>query len=118
MPTPKIHDAYAQIMSLGKEEQASIAAGNTEDLEHILAQREKAIYSFLESAPEERDELFLKKLINVQKTHAQLHNEVKALHQSLKEELSKIRSENRRFGGYKNGAQVTPLTSRLLNKTG
>lgn len=115
---PNTHDIYDHVMSLGQQEQAILATGNTDDLEYVLSQREKAIQAFLESAPGERDEQFLKKLIEVQKVHVQLRNEVKALHQSLKEELSKIRSENRRFGGYKNGAQVTPLTRRLLNKTG
>lgn len=118
MPTCKTHDIYEQIMSLGEKEQAILAQGNTDDLEAVLAQREAAIRIFMESAPKERDEQFLAKLVKIQKVHTRLRHEVKELHQSLKDELNKIRSENRRFGGYKNGAQVIPLTSRLLNKTG
>lgn len=111
-------DAYTQIMNLSRQEQVLVAQGNGDGLESVLSQREEAINAFLASAPHQRDEQFLAKLIHIQKTHAQLQNEVKALHQSLKDELHKIRSENKRLGGYKTGAQITPLTSRLLNKTG
>ena len=48
----------------------------------------------------------------------QLRQEARVLHQSLKEELIKVRSENKRIGGYRNGALITPLNRHVLSRKG
>jgi hypothetical protein len=50
--------------------------------------------------------------------NAMLGNEARRLHQSLKDELLKLRMENRRISGYRNGAMVTPLTRRVMSRKG
>jgi hypothetical protein len=47
-----------------------------------------------------------------------LRHEARALHQSLKEELLKVRQENKRIGGYRNGALITPLGRHALSRKG
>lgn len=115
---PETYDAYERIMALEREEQAMIAGRDVEGLASALAEREKATQVFLESGSGDQSVQFLEKLIRIQKMNTQLRSEVKALHQSLKEELVKIRSENKRIGGYRTGALITPLTSRLINRKG
>ncbi len=101
-------------MGLGQEEMGLVAARDTERLSGVLLARESAIQRFLASDAARRDEEFLDKLARISAMNGQLQREVRALHQSLKEELLKLRSENRRMGGYRNGALITPLSSRRI----
>ena len=50
--------------------------------------------------------------------NARLRHEARALHRSLKEELLRLRSENRRMGGYRGSAIVTPMNSLLVSRRG
>lgn len=54
----------------------------------------------------------------MQTLHASLRNEARVLYQTLKDELVKLRSENKRLGGYRAGATITPLHSRLMSRSG
>jgi len=111
-------DTYERIMALGQEEQGLIALQDTERLGSVLRERETAISVFLASDMGEQDSIFLEKLKSIQEMNSHLRHEARALHQSLKEELVKVRQENRRIGGYKNGALITPIRRHALNRKG
>lgn len=111
-------DTYERIMALGQEEQGLIALQDTERLGDVLREREAAISVFLASDMNEQDSIFLEKLRNIQEMNSHLRHEARALHQSLKEELLKVRQENKRIGGYKNGALITPLRRHALSRKG
>ena len=68
--------------------------------------------------PGEKREAFLDKLTKLQDMNARLRHEARALHRSLKEELLRLRSENRRMGGYRGSAIVTPMNSLLVSRRG
>ncbi|MGE4441295.1 MAG: hypothetical protein AB7D27_07385 [Desulfomicrobium sp.] len=111
-------DSYERIMALGQEERNLIALQDTERLGVVLREREQAITAFMAGSMGEQDQLFLEKLKSIQEMNSHLRHEARALHQSLKEELLKVRQENKRIGGYKNGALITPLTRHALNRKG
>lgn len=111
-------DAFERIMLLGREESAVIAEHDTERLSQVLREREEAVTAFIGDGAARQDQAFLDKLLCIQDMNSRLRNEARALHQSLKEELLKLRSENRRMGGYRSGALVTPLGRRALSRKG
>lgn len=111
-------DAYERIMALGQEELGLIANGDTERLGPVLQERERAITAFMGSDMDAQDKAFLEKLKSVQDMNMLLRHEARALHKSLKDELVKVRQENTRIGGYRNGALITPLGRHALNRKG
>ena len=111
-------DAYERIMGLGQEEMALLADQNMDQLGHVVMARQEAINAFISSDMGEQDKTFLEKLLCIQKMNTQLRQEARVLHQSLKEELLKVRSENKRIGGYRNGALITPLNRHVLSRKG
>jgi hypothetical protein len=111
-------DAYERIMALGQEELGLIASQDTERLGTVLQERERAIAAFIGSDMAEQDKAFLEKLRRIQDMNMVLRHEARALHKSLKDELVKVRQENTRIGGYRNGAQITPLGRHALSRKG
>lgn len=111
-------DAYERIMALGQEELGLIASQDTENLGAVLHERQNAITAFIGGDMAEQDEAFLEKLRRIQDMNMLLRHEARALHKSLKEELMRVRQENTRIGGYRNGAQVTPLSRHALSRKG
>jgi len=111
-------DTYERIMALGQEELGLIASQDTERLGTVLQERESAIVAFMGSDMAAQDKAFLDKLKSIQDMNMLLRHEARALHKSLKEELVKVRQENKRIGGYRNGALVTPLGRHALNRKG
>lgn len=111
-------DGFDRIMELGLEEQALLAEGDVVGLGQVLKAREAAISDYLQGDAQTQDERFLDKLLRIRDMNTQLRSEAWALHQTLKEELLRLRSENRRMGGYRNSAIITPLAPRLLNRKG
>ena len=112
-------DDYLRIMELGRREMSLLAEGETEELGKVLMEREEAIAYFISDAANRSDDAFLEKLQNLQGMNGRLQREARVLHQSLKNELLKLRSENKRLGGYRNGATIAPLgPSRVLSRKG
>jgi hypothetical protein len=111
-------DACERILGLGREELASIGNRDTERLSAVLRERQEAIAMFLNDEDARQDEAFLEKLGRIREMNAMLGNEARRLHQSLKDELIKLRMENKRISGYRNGAMVTPLTRRVVSRKG
>lgn len=110
--------AFERIVGLGRREAAHIAAEDTDGLFDVLSAREEAINAFVEAGPGGKPEAFLDRLTQLQSLNARLRHEARALHQSLKEELLRLRSENRRLGGYRESAVITPLDNRLVSRRG
>lgn len=111
-------DAYERIRMLAREELDRLEKGDVSGLEAVLAKRERAVFGYLTNDMARQDEAFLEKLLQLQEMNSRLRNEALALHQSLKEELIRLRSENKRIGGYRNGANVTPLNRHILSRRG
>lgn len=111
-------DGYERIMGLCREELASIGERDTERLCSVLLEREQAIGMYVNDESARQDEAFLDKLEQIRDMNAMLRNEARKLHQSLKEELLKLRRENKRITGYRNGAMVTPLGRSVVSRKG
>ncbi len=111
-------DAFERIMGLGEEEMAAIGERDTDRIGRLVREREDSISAFMASDEARQDQAFLEKLLSIQAMNTRLGHEARVLHQSLKEELLKLRSENRRLGGYRNGALVTPLNRHVLSRKG
>lgn len=109
-------DIFERVMDLGRREAVHIAAEDTEGLSAVLSEREEAINAFVQAGPGEKRDAFLDKLARLQDMNARLRHEARALHRSLKEELLRLRSENRRMGGYRGSAIVTPMDSLLVSR--
>lgn len=111
-------DVIERIGKLAREEHGRLEQQDVDGLEVTLKEREKAIFGYLTSDVASQDEAFLDKLYQLRDMNSRLRSEALALHQSLKEELLRLRSENKRMGGYRNGAVVTPINRRILSKRG
>jgi hypothetical protein len=111
-------ETFERIMDLGRQEAAHIAAEDTDGLAAVLSAREEAIHAFVEAGPGGNPEVFLDKLTRLQGLNARLRHEAKALHQTLKEELLRVRSERHRLGWYRESAVITPLDNRLVSRRG
>ncbi len=111
-------DMFERIVNLGRQEAVHLAAEDTEGLAAVLSEREEAINAFIQAGPGEKREEVLDKLTKLQDMNARLRHEARALHRSLKEELLRLRSENRRLGGYRGSAIVTPMNSLLVSRRG
>lgn len=111
-------DTYERIMDLSQEELGLIASRDTEHLGLVLQERELAITAFLGSDMAAQDKAFLEKLKSIQDMNMLLRHEARALHKSLRDELVKVRQENTRIGGYRNGALITPLGRHALSRKG
>lgn len=106
------------IGALETREAACLAQQDIEGLAEVLTQREQAIRDFMAAGPQGQEEAFRDKLGRMQAANNRLRNEAMLLHQALREELLKLRSETKRMGGYRGGAIVTPLIPRLLSRRG
>lgn len=115
---PELQERFEQIARMGQEELALIATQDVQALDQAVTRRERALQEFIDAGNKGQEDAFLDKLLQLKAMHASLQGEVRALHQSLKEELLKLRSENRRMGGYRNGGVVIPLTNRLISRRG
>jgi hypothetical protein len=73
---------------------------------------------FVQRGTSEQDGEFLDKIEKIRDMNTMLSREARLLHQSLKEELLKLRQENRRMSGYRSGATVTPLERRVISRKG
>ena len=111
-------DGYERIMGLCREELASIGERDTERLCSVLLEREQAIGMYVNDESARQDEAFLGKLEQIRDMNAMLRHEARKLHQSLKDELLKLRRENKRITGYRNGAMVTPLGRSVVSRKG
>ena len=111
-------DACGRILGLGREELASIGDRDTERLASVLREREEAIAMFMNDETARKDDAFLDKLERIRDMNAMLGHEARKLHQSLKEELIKLRMENKRISGYRNGATITPLGRQVVSRKG
>lgn len=109
---------FNRMNTLADREAALLAAKDTEGLMDVLTQRETAVLEFLAAGPQGQEAAFRDKLVRMQATNSRLRNEARLLHQALKEELLKLRSESKRMGGYRTGAVITPIESRLLSRRG
>jgi hypothetical protein len=107
-------DAYEHILALCRDEMASIRDRDTERLCSVLREREEAVDRFMKDDVSAQDRDFLNKLEKIRAINAKLSSEARLLHQSLKEELLRLRQENRRISGYRSGAMVTPLSDRRM----
>lgn len=114
----EIRDNYERIVSLGREEMELIARGDADQLGPALQRREETISQFLADDATRRETDFMDKLLQIQDMNTSLRHAARALHQSLKDELIKLRSENKRMSGYRNGALVTPLAKRVISRKG
>jgi hypothetical protein len=111
-------DGYERIMSLCRDELASIGERDTERLCSVLLEREEAIGRYVSDASARQDDAFLDKLEQIRDMNAMLRHEARKLHQSLKEELLNLRRENRRMAGYRSGALVTPMARNVISRKG
>ncbi len=113
-----LQSRFERISALAERETACIVEKDTEGLADVAARRERAIQEFLAVGHQGQEDAFREKLVRMQITNTRLRNEAKLLHQTLKEELLKLRSETKRMGGYRGGAIITPLVPRLLSRRG
>ncbi|NLY40312.1 MAG: hypothetical protein GX055_01640 [Desulfovibrionales bacterium] len=115
---PDTQKYFERFCQLGREEQALIAQQDTKRLGEVASEREVVMREFLDSAGQHHDDAFFAKLRQMQALHTSLRSEAQTLYQTLKDELLKLRSENKRLGGYRAGATITPLHSQLMSRSG
>lgn len=111
-----LHNQVERISALEELETSLMTEQDMEGLASILAQRETAILEFMAAGPGEQVDIFRDKLVQMQVANTRLRNKALLLHQTLKEELLKLRSETRRLDAYSGGGMVTSLPPQFLSR--
>ncbi|WP_462325131.1 hypothetical protein [Desulfoplanes sp.] len=109
-------DIFAQAMDLGEREMGCLRDKDFERA-HSLARERRGLMERLFAAYS-TDSGLRDKLERLQIQQRHLTGQARELQGLLKKEIVRVRSQNKRYGGYRNAATVTPMSSRFVNKRG
>lgn len=116
-----MNNAFSQLdeaYDISLMELNSLEDQDVEKAQELARQREEIFNNVFSSNHNLDKDMFLEKLLKLQKMQARITDSAKKLHTVLRDELQKVRCENKRFSGYKKASTVTPLFNPYLNKRG
>ncbi len=108
-------DIFQQALDLGERELGCLKAKDVDGAEALARERKELLDRLFASKSDNGLRYKLEQLQN-QQTH--LTREARDLQGLLKKEILRVRGQNKRYGGYRNAANVTPISSRFVNKRG
>ena len=101
-----------------QEELSCLKARDVDGVTRLTDKRMKLMDRAFKIRDGTSDKQFLDKLMELNEFHTILSAEAKNLHASLKNELLRLKSENRRFSGYSRGAHVKNMSNRYISRIG
>ncbi|WP_027721028.1 hypothetical protein [Maridesulfovibrio zosterae] len=108
-----------QALEIGYEELRFLAAGEVADAFEAAERRSFLTTQALEIKESVSLDQILEKLNRLKNLQGQLTCEAKKLHESLRQDITRVKKENVRFKGYGRAARGTPLIqNRYINKVG
>jgi hypothetical protein len=107
---------FQQALDLGERELECLRGKDVTEADSLARER-KALLERLVASGSEDGELRYK-LEQLQHQQAHLTKEAQELRELLKKEILRVQGQGKRYGGYRNAANVTPISSRFVDKKG
>ncbi|WP_461211429.1 hypothetical protein [Desulfocurvus sp. DL9XJH121] len=110
-----------QALDLGERELEFLDAGDVDSLDTTVKERRRLIEEADRLRGEESVDvdLLVEKLHKLRSMQSALTTKARSLHETLTDDLSRIRREGRRLAGYGKASKITPLFGRrFMSKKG
>jgi hypothetical protein len=109
-----------EAITLGRKELDSLVAGDVFEAEKLARSREQLLDEAVRGLSGDNLKLLADKLVEMKSLHDEITGEARRLKQSLKQDLTSMKRQNRRISGYSFGAGNMPRLAkeRFLNKKG
>ncbi len=107
---------FQQALDLGERELDCLREKDVHGAETLARERKTLMERFFASASEDGELRYKLEQWQHQQTH--LTKEARELRELLKKEILRVQGQSKRYGGYRNAANVTPISSRFVNKRG
>ncbi len=109
------HTIVQQALDLGDKELDCLRSQDTDRLVPLARERKQLMERLLTVPPTTG---LRGRLQQLQGQQTLLTREARALQQLLKQEVMRVRGQNKRYSGYHNAAKVIPLSSRFVSRQG
>ena len=109
-----------EAIAIGHRELDSLVAGDVFEAERFARSREEILDAAVRGLSKDNLELLADKLVEMKSLHDEITGEARKLRQTLKNDLTSMKRQNRRIAGYSFGAgNMSRLAKeRFLNKKG
>jgi len=109
-----------EAITIGRKELDFLVAGDVFEAERMAHSREQLLDQAMSGLSGDNLKLLADKLVEMKSLHDEITGEAKKLKQSLKRDLTNMKTQNRRIAGYSYGAGNMPRLAkeRFLNKKG
>jgi len=101
-----------EALSIGRRELGCLTEGDVFEAEKLSRDRERILDEAIGDLDRENLEQLADKLIEMKSLHAEITGEARKLHSSLKDDLTSMKKQNRRFSGYSQGSGNMPRLAR------
>jgi hypothetical protein len=107
---------FQQALDLGERELECLRGKNVTEADSLARERKTLLERLVASGSEDGELRY--KLEQLQHQQAHLTKEAQELRELLKKEILRVQGQGKRYGGYRNAANVTPISSRFVDKKG
>ncbi|WP_319585178.1 hypothetical protein [uncultured Pseudodesulfovibrio sp.] len=109
-----------QAIDIGRRELDFLVAGDVYEAERLAQSREQLLEEAVNGLSGDNLKQLADKLVEMKSLHDQITGEARRLKQSLKQNLTSMKRQNKRISGYSFGAGNMPRLARerFLNKKG
>jgi hypothetical protein len=109
-----------EAITIGRRELDFLVAGDVFEAEKLAHSRERLLDEAMSGLSGDNLKRLADKLVEMKSLHDEITGEAKRLKQSLKQDLTSMKRQNRRISGYSFGAGNMPRLAkeRFLNKKG
>lgn len=109
-----------EAITIGRRELDSLVAGDVFEAEKLAHSREQLMNDAVRDLSGDNLTQLADKLVEMKSLHDRITGEAKKLKQSLKQDLTSMKRQNRRLSGYSFGAGNMPRLAkeRFINKKG
>ncbi|WP_338667189.1 hypothetical protein [Pseudodesulfovibrio methanolicus] len=109
-----------EAITIGRRELDFLVAGDVYEAERLAQSRERILDEAVNGLSPDSLKLLADKLVEMKSLHDEITGEARKLKQSLKQDLTSMKRQNRRIAGYSYGAGNMPRLAkeRFINKKG
>lgn len=109
-------DLFRQALDLGERELGCLREKDVVGADSLARERKALMERLIASGSEDGELRY--KLEQLQHQQVHLTKEARELRELLKKEILRVQGQGKRYGGYRNAANVTPVSSHFVNKKG
>jgi hypothetical protein len=109
-------DIFQKALDLGERELGCLREKDVRGADSLARERKALMERLFASGADDGELRYKLEQLQHQQTH--LTREARELRELLKKEILRVQGQGKRYGGYRHAANVTPLSSRFVNKKG